>query len=459
MLFSVSLILFLLKTQYVVFLFIFFLICIVIIFYSKFYIRDWLSYYYFILFCFMFVMIILIIRVEGLNFILFWDLLGLSRFFLVIYYRNWDRIRGGLNTLLCNHLGDFFLILFIYFILQNFYTICALVMGYILITSFTKSAQLPFSAWLPIAMSAPTPVSSLVHSRTLVTGGLFLIFIYYFLNNRLFFFTMRLITYFLRGFFAIFEKDIKKIVAIRTLSQISFCIFIVILIYFVCSFRHMITHAIFKRTLFIQVGVIIYYTLGRQESRVIKNIGFIFQLMTLVSVFSLCGLIFLRGVFRKDLFLLAERGIRQGIFFFILFFICVSFTFYYSFQLLSGLLVFSGGLILRLNSITSIFMYLFVLLGGLVINYFLFFSIYLEIYIIFLLLIFFTFINQVVEKRYVFLSIIKNLFKTPVIKRRFIFEILLNNIFLLFLQLISKFKELSGVIIFFMVGFIFLLFL
>ena len=95
--------------------------------------------------------------------------------------------------------------------------------------AITKRAQVPFSAWLPAAMAAPTPVSSLVHSSTLVTAGVYVIirFNYIFSFFRFNFFKIFFIfTILLAGFRAVIERDFKKIVAMSTLRQLGMIIFI-----------------------------------------------------------------------------------------------------------------------------------------------------------------------------------------------------------------------------------------
>jgi NADH-ubiquinone oxidoreductase chain 5 len=95
--------------------------------------------------------------------------------------------------------------------------------------AITKRAQVPFSAWLPAAIAAPTPVSSLVHSSTLVTAGVYLLirfnFLFYFFSFLLFkvFF---LFTMLVGGFCAFIEADLKKIVAMSTLSQLGMMLFV-----------------------------------------------------------------------------------------------------------------------------------------------------------------------------------------------------------------------------------------
>jgi NADH-ubiquinone oxidoreductase chain 5 len=109
------------------------------------------NYYYFVL-------LIFVGRMFGLNFrgriftiLLSWDILGVSSFFLVLFYNNWDSCRGAINTVLTNRLGDFFLFFFFSFgFFSSFYflglSFFVYMSGLILIlTAFTKSAQFPFS--------------------------------------------------------------------------------------------------------------------------------------------------------------------------------------------------------------------------------------------------------------------------------------------------------------------------
>ena len=96
-----------------------------------------------------------------------------------------------------------------------------------MLTSFTKSAQIPFSAWLPAAIAAPTPVSSLVHSSTLVTAGVYLVIRHRIMLVDRFYYVLHIIL--ITGFItilmarmrAINEKDIKKMVALSTLRQLG----------------------------------------------------------------------------------------------------------------------------------------------------------------------------------------------------------------------------------------------
>ncbi|MRC56822.1 hypothetical protein GH877_29485, partial [Bacillus thuringiensis] len=97
------------------------------------------------------------------------------------------------------------------------------------IAGITKRAQIPFSSWLPAAIEAPTPVSALVHSSTLVTGGIFLLIRFFPFLNQLQFFSLFLLiiaslTMLIAGLSAINEIDIKKVIALSTLSQLGLII-------------------------------------------------------------------------------------------------------------------------------------------------------------------------------------------------------------------------------------------
>jgi len=153
-----------------------------------------------------------------------WDGLGITSFILVIYYNNSRSLRSGILTIITNRLGDTFLLIAITAILDNgdwllVYTINN--KSYILqslgvtIAAITKRAQIPFSRWLPAAIAAPTPVSALVHSSTLVTAG---IFILYRFNNLILsrviiqkiLITAGISTILISRVTALYENDIKK---------------------------------------------------------------------------------------------------------------------------------------------------------------------------------------------------------------------------------------------------------
>lgn len=310
------------------------------------------NYYYFILLIFVGSIFFLNYRNNIFSILVSWDILGISRFFLVLFYNNWDRCRGSINTALTNRFGDFFLFLFFRLCIFSSYNFLRFsyfsfyILLLLILTSFTKSAQFPFRRWLPKAMRAPTPVSSLVHRRTLVTAGLILLINFNFLLKNLnflfFIFLIGILTIFFSSITALLEEDLKKVVALRTLSQIGFSITTLGLGFLFISFFHLVSHALFKRCLFIQVGYIIHCSLGQQDGRNYINNGNLpnfIQIQILVTLFCLCGLIFSRGSVRKDLIL--ELFYFNNFIFFcsILFFISIFLTFGYSYRLWKRLFV------------------------------------------------------------------------------------------------------------------------
>merc|ERR1719474_1215251 len=102
-----------------------------------------------------------------------WEGLGISRFFLVAFRRSRSSLSGANITIITNRIGDIGYLLAIRYIWQTGYSAVWCVS--LLLAALTKRSQYPFSSWLPAAMAAPTPVSRLVHSSTLVTAGIFLL--------------------------------------------------------------------------------------------------------------------------------------------------------------------------------------------------------------------------------------------------------------------------------------------
>jgi len=195
----------------------------------------------------------------------------------------------------------------ILFIWNNFHSF--FIIFRITLAGITKRAQLPFSRWLPAAIAAPTPVRALVHSSTLVTAGVFLLIRFYpYLRNlkifNFFILFISTLTIFIAGFSALFECDIKKIVALSTLSQLGVIIASIGLGLVDLAFFHLITHALFKALLFVCVGKLIHLHHHSQDLRSMGNLfnQLPFTLACLnIANLSLCGIPFLSGFYSKDL--------------------------------------------------------------------------------------------------------------------------------------------------------------
>ena len=135
-------------------------------------------------------------------------------------------------------------------------------------------------------MAAPTPVSALVHSSTLVTAGVYLLIRFReLLNINIFLFYLGAITMFMSGLGANFEIDLKKIIALSTLRQLGVIIFVLALGYKELSFFHLLTHALFKSLLFLCAGAAIHRALDCQD---IRGLGGFFQDSPVSSFFFIC---------------------------------------------------------------------------------------------------------------------------------------------------------------------------
>lgn len=180
----------------------------------------------------------------------------------------------------------------------------------------------------------------MVHRRTLVTAGLILLINFNSIIIQELVIRVILIVGIFTMFFsritALVEEDLKKVVALSTLSQIGFSIVTLGLGLSFISFIHLVRHALFKRCLFIQVGYIIHCSFGQQDGRNYRNNGNLpnfIQLQLLVTLFCLCGLIFSSGAVSKDFILEFFFSNRFMTFFSLIFFISIFLTFGYSYRL------------------------------------------------------------------------------------------------------------------------------
>lgn len=238
-----------------------------IMYYSRFYIERYNKKKFLILtIIFFFSIVILSIRNGYCSTIIGWDGLGISSICLIIIYQNKKTSRNSLLTITFNRLGDVFLILGLIkasSIMCNFNFSINRRMGisriiFLVLASITKRAQFPLSTWLPAAISAPTPISAIVHSSTLVTAGIYLIVkvsSVITINNLIWIIIITSsISIIGAGIFSIYEKDLKKIIAFSTIRHIRIIIFILSIRFKNLALIHILTHAIFKTSVFIRAG-------------------------------------------------------------------------------------------------------------------------------------------------------------------------------------------------------------
>nr|YP_009558820.1 NADH dehydrogenase subunit 5 [Nanosesarma minutum]QBA83268.1 NADH dehydrogenase subunit 5 [Nanosesarma minutum] len=271
---------------------------------------------------FVFSMTMMVLSPNLISILLGWDGLGLVSYALVIFYQNEKSANAGMLTVLSNRVGDVAILLSIglmvklgswNFVIYSYYFLDSewiLLKFLIMLAAMTKSAQIPFSAWLPAAMAAPTPVSALVHSSTLVTAGVYLMirFSSALENSKIqnWLLLISCLTMFMAGLGANFEYDLKKIIALSTLSQLGVMLSILALGYSDLSFFHLLSHALFKALLFMCAGVIIHSVNGYQD---IRYMGCLIKFMPLsvaymtVANLALCGFPFLAGFYSKDMIL------------------------------------------------------------------------------------------------------------------------------------------------------------
>ncbi|MBW4841259.1 MAG: Na+/H+ antiporter subunit A [Paenibacillaceae bacterium] len=331
-----------------------------VILYSIFYMskeREALHNFYVYLLMFMGAMLGVVFSDHLLVFYGFWELTSVSSFLLISYwYERRSSRQGALKAMLITVFGGFGMLAgFIMLILMaDTYSIRELIanldviqnhelflpaMLCVLVGAFTKSAQFPFSIWLPDAMEAPTPVSSYLHSATMVKAGIYLVarMTPIFGGSSVWFWLVAgvgLITLLYGSLTAIRQTDLKALLAYSTISQLGLIMCLLgvgsLAVYFgpgesgtvftVATFAalfHLFNHSTFKGSLFMVVGIIDHET-GRRD---IRFLGGLMQVMpitftiALISGLSMEGLPPFNGFLSKEMFFGAVNEVSQaGIF-------------------------------------------------------------------------------------------------------------------------------------------------
>ena len=305
---------------------------LLVILYARYYLseHDNLGRFYSLLLLFMGAMLGIVLADNLLLLLMFWELTSLGSFLLIGYWHpRADARRGARLALTVTAGGGLALLggfLLLGHIVGSFELSAVLAAGetvkqhpgylatllLILLGVFTKSAQFPLHFWLPQAMAAPTPVSAYLHSATMVKAGVFLL-------ARLFpvladtdpwFFLVGgvgLLTLLFAAYAALFQHDIKGLLAYSTISHLGLITLLFGLgtpLTAVAGVFHIINHAIFKASLFMAAGIIDHET-GCRDMRQLNGLfKFMPQtaVLAILAAAAMAGVPLLNGFLSKEMF-------------------------------------------------------------------------------------------------------------------------------------------------------------
>ena len=307
--------------------------------------------FYIFLLIFMSAMLGIVLSDNLLSMYMFWEMTSVSSFLLISYWHENDASRkGALKSLIITVFGGVLMLGGIFVLHRitgsfniseiieysnnhGFNTTYFIAMILILFGAFTKSAQFPFHIWLPDAMAAPTPISSYLHSATMVKAGIYLLlrigivfsFTPIFGNILIIVGTLTMI---IGSISAIFLKDLKGILAYSTISQLGMMTLMIgianlglyndnnyiytFAFYAVCF--HIINHAAFKAGLFMITGIIdhTFHTRDIDKLRGIRKFMPISFILSVIAGFSMAGIPPLSGFYSKEYFLTAVYSLTSS---------------------------------------------------------------------------------------------------------------------------------------------------
>jgi NADH-quinone oxidoreductase subunit L len=286
---------------------------------------------------FTFSMILLVISNNLVQLFIGWEGVGLVSYLLIgFFYKKQSAIKANLKAFLVNRIGDMFFILGIVMVyaafdsfdyktiflnlnkidlenLEIFFGLSYIDFSclFLFIGAMAKSAQIPLHVWLPDSMEGPTPISALIHAATMVTAGIFMV-------GRLsplyalteftadFILLVGASTALFIGAIAIFENDIKKVIAYSTISQLGYMVAALGINAYTVSFFHLYTHAFFKALLFLCAGSIIMSLHHNQDIRKMGGLKSklpITYVSFMIGTLCIIGFPLTSGFFSKDLLL------------------------------------------------------------------------------------------------------------------------------------------------------------
>ena len=301
--------------------------------YSRYYMspNDPAARFYALFQAFMGAMLGVVLSGNLLQLVMFWELTSVISFLLIGYWHHrTDAQRGARMALIvtgCGGLCLFAGVLVLGQIVGSYdlevvlgssaaikahpwypHALCLIVLG-----ALTKSAQFPFHFWLPRAMAAPTPVSAYLHSATMVKAGVFLLGrLWPVLSGTEWWFWLvggaGAVTLLLGAFAAMFQHDLKRVLAYSTISHLGLITLLFGLnspLAAVAGVFHIMNHATFKASLFMAVGIVDHET-GTRDIRRLHGLGHAMPrtaVLAMVASAAMAGVPLLNGFLSKEMFL------------------------------------------------------------------------------------------------------------------------------------------------------------
>lgn len=292
---------------------------------------------------FTFAMLVLVLANNFLLLYFGWEGVGLVSYLLIgFWFKREPATVGSLKAFIVNRVGDLGFLLGIaliltdlgslqyqvvfseapkllnsYWILPGGFTMTSATLACLLlfIGAMGKSAQVPLHVWLPESMEGPTPISALIHAATMVTAGIYLVS----RLSPLFEYSPAALsavlvigatTCFFMGLLAVFQFDIKRVIAYSTLSQLGYMAVGLGVSAYDAAIFHLVTHAFFKALLFLAAGSVILALHHEQDMRKMGGLARylpVTYFTFLMGSLALCAIPPFAGFYSKDIIIEATR--------------------------------------------------------------------------------------------------------------------------------------------------------
>lgn len=303
-----------------------------VVLYARYYMSaaDPVPRFFSFLLAFMGAMLGMVLSGNLIQLVVFWELTSLSSFMLIAYwYHRADARRGARMASMVTAAGGLCLLAGVVLIGQiagsydldrvlasasqiRVHPWYPAVIVLVALGALTKSAQFPFHFWLPHAMSAPTPVSAYLHSATMVKAGVFLLArLWPVLSGTNLWFAIiggaGLCSLLLGAFAAIFQRDMKGVLAYSTISHLGLITLLLGMnspLALVAAVFHMMNHATFKASLFMAAGIVDHET-GTRDLQVLSGLSRFMPItatLAVVAAASMAGVPLLNGFLSKEMF-------------------------------------------------------------------------------------------------------------------------------------------------------------